>query len=99
MPPPSGTPPDGGAGGEEGAGASEIRPAFGNRYLSAAKNVFAHNAWDDVEVTAEEEERARGMVERQQQHPVSPEEQGEATGTPLLAVMGASSVPSVNGWR
>lgn len=38
------------------------RPQFGNRYLTEEKDVYTHNAWDDVEWDEEQEKAARDIV-------------------------------------
>lgn len=43
-------------------GTSEVRPQFGNRYLLDEEDVFAHNAWDDVQWDEEQENAAREKV-------------------------------------
>lgn len=41
-----------------------IRPQFGNRYLSNEKDVFQHNAWDDVKWDNEQEQEALKKVQQ-----------------------------------
>ncbi|CAB4056032.1 Uncharacterized methyltransferase-like protein SPBC21C3.07c,O-methyltransferase 3,Methyltransferase-like protein 6,Methyltransferase-like protein 2-A,Methyltransferase-like protein 2,Methyltransferase-like protein,tRNA(Thr) (cytosine(32)-N(3))-methyltransferase,Methyltransferase-like protein 2A,Methyltransferase-like protein 2B [Lepeophtheirus salmonis] len=38
------------------------RPLFGNRHLTKEKDVFSHNAWDDVEWDEEQEAQAKASV-------------------------------------
>eukprot|EP00043_Microstomoeca_roanoka_P005604 m.56842 g.56842 ORF g.56842 m.56842 type:complete len:358 (-) comp13035_c1_seq3:300-1373(-) len=50
------------------------RPRFGSRYLQAQADVFAFNAWDDVQSTPEQEEEAQRLVQYHREHPVPAEE-------------------------
>ncbi|XP_046363913.2 tRNA N(3)-methylcytidine methyltransferase METTL2-like isoform X2 [Haliotis rufescens] len=43
----------------------EKRPQFGNRYLTDPKNVFEHNAWDNVVWDSSQEEEARRKTQQQ----------------------------------
>ncbi|XP_067650005.1 tRNA N(3)-methylcytidine methyltransferase METTL2-like isoform X2 [Haliotis asinina] len=43
----------------------EKRPQFGNRYLTDPKNVFEHNAWDNVVWDSSQEEEARKKTQQQ----------------------------------
>ena len=63
----------GGGGGGGGSAMGELRPKFGARQLSAADNVFAHNAWDNVVQTPEQMAQARQKVLEQAEHPVKDE--------------------------
>ncbi|KAK7467736.1 hypothetical protein BaRGS_00037044 [Batillaria attramentaria] len=62
----------------EGGDASSTRKApFGTRYLTDPKNVFQHNAWDNVVWDEEQEAEARQTTQEQLQHAVSAEKQEE----------------------
>eukprot|EP00049_Salpingoeca_infusionum_P012029 m.213339 g.213339 ORF g.213339 m.213339 type:complete len:370 (+) comp15083_c2_seq5:835-1944(+) len=58
--------------GVDGGGEGK-RPKFGSRYLTDPTSVFEHNAWDDVQVTPEQEEHAQQVVQFHLDNPV-PEE-------------------------
>lgn len=53
---------------------AEKRPQFGTRYLTDTKNVFEHNAWDNVVWDEEQEEEAKRKTEEQLAHPASQED-------------------------
>ena len=62
------------AGGAAGGGpADTLRPQFGTRFLNTADNVLEHNAWDNVEPTAQQIDEARLAVAEQKQFPVAAE--------------------------
>ncbi|KAK3604742.1 hypothetical protein CHS0354_017849 [Potamilus streckersoni] len=51
-------------------GDNEKRPQFGNRILTDSKNVFEHNAWDNVVWDEKQEEDARRITSQQLSTPV-----------------------------
>lgn len=50
---------------KETADEDNARPQFGNRFLTNKDNVFKHNAWDNVEWTIEQEQKAENTVRNQ----------------------------------
>jgi len=50
------------------------RPQFGARYLTEDKDVYKHNAWDDVEWDPEQEQLAQDIVEKNCSKKFSPDE-------------------------
>ncbi|KAJ1935829.1 hypothetical protein EC988_008368, partial [Linderina pennispora] len=53
---------------------------FGTRTLSSGRDVFEHNAWDNVEPDSDHEEYASGQIKMHREHPV-PEEEREKYNT------------------
>ena len=45
----------------EGSQEQSKRPQFGNRHLTEEKDVFTHNAWDDVKWDLEQENVRTGF--------------------------------------
>ncbi|GFR71104.1 methyltransferase-like protein [Elysia marginata] len=56
---------------------SDKRQKFGTRYLTDAKNVFQHNAWDNVSWDEDQEAAARDIASKQAQKAVSQEKRDE----------------------
>ncbi|CAF1027251.1 unnamed protein product [Adineta ricciae] len=51
--------------------AESKRPAFGSRHLSDDRDVFSHNAWDDVEWSEEQNEQANSVIAKQYENRMS----------------------------
>ncbi|XP_026761748.1 methyltransferase-like protein isoform X2 [Galleria mellonella] len=53
---------------------TDRRPQFGNRFLENVDEVFKHNAWDNVEWNAEQEEAAKAKVQQNSEVKLSEEQ-------------------------
>ncbi|XP_033762043.1 tRNA N(3)-methylcytidine methyltransferase METTL2-like isoform X2 [Pecten maximus] len=63
--------------GDQAAAEEVARPQFGNRLLTDSKNVFEHNAWDNVVWDEEQEMDAMRVTSQQLQDQLSEEQQDE----------------------
>lgn len=58
------------------------RRHFGSRVLEDESRVFEHNAWDQVEWPAEQEEEARRIVAKQREAPVADDKASDFIARP-----------------
>ncbi|XP_069110979.1 tRNA N(3)-methylcytidine methyltransferase METTL2-like isoform X2 [Argopecten irradians] len=65
------------ASGDQDVAEGAARPQFGNRLLTDSKNVFEHNAWDNVVWDEEQENDAMKITSQQLQDQLSEEAQDE----------------------